>query len=239
MKTVKFFTLIELLVVVSIIAILAGLLLPALNQAREKAKAIFCMNNLKQCGLSMNSYCDDWNGIYPIVHGGTYAHIAELTPEPHWYEYLAQYGLKTKFLRCPSDLAVRPGFDDTGLDTTWDNRQSYMINGMFTFGNKRSQLRHSSSSIMLAERGDSRDGDEPPLEHQCYHPMFPIADWEGKITKDRHSGASNYLFADGHAAKKYFKETISSRDDSTAARRGNHHYIQEWGGDQYYQDPDE
>src|SRR4051794_21796119 len=106
------FTLIELLVVIAIIAILAAILFPVFAQAREKARAISCMSNMKQIGLGVQMYVQDYDEQLFFRSttnvDNTRIHTATSGNALKWWNMLMPYIKNNAVFKCPSDPGATP-----------------------------------------------------------------------------------------------------------------------------------
>jgi prepilin-type N-terminal cleavage/methylation domain-containing protein/prepilin-type processing-associated H-X9-DG protein len=100
----KGFTLIELLVVIAIIAILAAILFPVFAQAREKARQASCQSNLKQQGIAVRMYTDDYDGIHIPAwgYGAGWNQCANGVAHMGWFHFIQPYVKNMGIFDCPS-----------------------------------------------------------------------------------------------------------------------------------------
>ncbi len=202
--SVSSFTLIELLVVIAIIAILAAMLMPALQQARERGKASNCMSNLKQMGYMFALYRENHNG-YVIQGGGLVSPIDPSGSKLRWADYLtASNGQKklegysySAFFKCPSDQRTKTNngggiyYSSYGLNGWFiaekhNNNQTYATcKAVGIVGVKETHVRRPSATISALDRNTG--GTDVSGVQGTGHIEY------------RHSNVLNAVMFDGHS----------------------------------------
>lgn len=224
------FTLIEMLVVVAIIAILASLMSPSLMKTLESARAVSCLNNLRQCGLALGAYADDYQGWIPGSQ--VYAKngipwtgmLTDVSPRAH-APLAGNYIGDPKAFFCPSAAYPEGGYRG---NQPWDNwRWTYGMNGVVDYGGKTVKWQGQGVwrwTAYLDPNGASRwirlhsvqtPGKKPlvgdtvnndPGNPEAFAAKQQICEWlssghyNGQSLHARHQERVNLWFADGHLA---------------------------------------
>jgi prepilin-type processing-associated H-X9-DG protein/prepilin-type N-terminal cleavage/methylation domain-containing protein len=207
MRNQKSFTLIELLVVIAIIAILASMLLPALNKARDKAKSLSCINNQKQLGLAFIQYADSSDSYLPPYLYGTSDYSS------YWAANLIRTtDIGGAVFWCPSMIptATETWWKTLAAKTAKDNTDSasfkypgygmnytfLKVSGSMLLANPKLARFSSPSSTVLS--GDAYyTGATDGRGSWWLLGYVNLGSSKGQVAA-RHSGGANMLFCDGH-----------------------------------------
>ena len=199
------FTLIELLVVIVIISILAALLMPSLKRSRDLARSIQCMNNLRQIGISMMAYLQDYNGNFPWYWDGN-------APQSdcQWHQKLinGHYSPSIDPFFCPSQdgtyikiNAIYWGYISYGMNIGL--KFDYDAAGFPLNGANIANLQHPAATILALDSWIVIAPGTPFTGYGRYYAypyFYTVVGVEGGIAWPRHNGICNVLWCDGHVS---------------------------------------
>ncbi len=176
-------TLIELMVVVALIALLAGLYLPAVQKVKTKSLQTHCLSNMRQVGLAFRLFADEHENHYPmgiaVKSGGTKEWVSSGEAWRH-YQVLSNYVGQTKLLVCPADRLLVA----TNWATLTNANVSYFVGVDAQFGNATHFLGGDRNIVV----------DTPDVARVLWLNAGERVAW----TQEMHMGNGNILFADNH-----------------------------------------